>query len=51
MLVLKHEKIFGNPKKRTFFTHEVTFFGYIVTDHGIKVDGSKLEAIRTWPIS
>ena len=49
MEVLKREKLYGNLKKCTFFTCEVTFLGYIVTSHDIKVDESKLEAIRSWP--
>jgi len=50
MLVLKREKLFGNLKKCTFFSHEVTFLGYIATGHGIRADESKLEAIQSWPI-
>ena len=50
MLVLEHEKLFGNLKKCAFFTPEVTFLGYIMIEDGIKVDGSKVEAIRSWPI-
>ena len=48
-LVLEREKLFGNFKKCAFFTHEVTFLGYIVIGDGIKADDSKIEAIRTWP--
>jgi len=48
MLVLEKEKLFGNLKKCTFFTLEVTFLGYIVSKDGIKVDESKIEAIRTF---
>jgi len=50
MLVLEKEKLFGNLKKCTFFTSEVTFLGYIVSESGIKVDESKIEAIRTWSV-
>jgi len=50
MMVLEKEKLFGNLKKCTFFTPEVTFFGYIITDQGIKVDEDKIEAIWSWPI-
>jgi len=50
MLVLEREKLFGNLKKCAFFTPEVTFLGYIVTGEGKKVDQSKVEAIRPWPI-
>jgi len=47
MKVLEKEKLYGNLKKCTFFTHEVTFLGYIVTSEGIKADESKVEAIRS----
>ena len=50
MLVLEREKLFGNLKKCSFFTPEVTFLGYIVSEDGIKVDEGKVEAIRSWPI-
>jgi len=49
MHVLEHEQLYGNLKKCTFFTHEVTFLGYIVSSEGNKVDEGKIEAIRTWP--
>ena len=47
MLVLEREKLFGNLKKCVFFTPEVTFLGYIVTEVGIKADESNVEAIRS----
>ena len=50
MLVLEKEKLFGNLKKCTFFAHEVTFLGYIISKYGINVDESKIEAIRCWPV-
>jgi len=50
VLVLDHEKLFGNLKKCTFFTQEVTFLGYIVSAEGIKVDKSKIEAIQSWQV-
>jgi len=46
MLVQEHERLFRNLKKCAFFTHEVTILCYIVTCDGIKVDESKIEAIR-----
>ena len=49
-LVLDHEKLFGNLKKCTFFTEEVTFLGYIVSAQGMKVDENKIEAVWLWPI-
>jgi len=50
MMVLDKVKLFGNLKKYTFFTPEVTFLGYIITAHGIKVYEGKIKAIRSWPI-
>ena len=49
MHVLEREELYGNLKKCTFFTNEVTFLGYIVSSEGIKVDEGKIEAIRSWP--
>jgi len=51
MKVLEREKLFGNLKKCTFFSNEVTFLGYVVTSNGIRVDESKVGAIRSWPTS
>ena len=45
IMVLEHEKLFGNHKKCTFFVNEVTFSGYITTENGIKMDGGKVKAI------
>ena len=50
MMILDKEKLFGNLEKCTLFTPEVTFFGYIITPQGIKVEKSKIEAIQFWPI-
>jgi len=47
MKVFDREKLFGNLKKCTFFTKEVIFLGYVVTEDGIKVDNSKIEAIQS----
>jgi len=47
--VLKREKLFGNLKKCTFFSHKVTFLGHVVTPSGIRVDESMVEVVRSWP--
>jgi len=47
--LLEREQLYGNLKKCTFFTHEVTFLGYNISSEGIKVDEGKIEAIRTSP--
>jgi len=49
MKTLEEEKLYGNLKKCSFFPKEVTFLGCIVTAQGVKVDVSKVDAIRSWP--
>ena len=48
--ILKREKVHANMKKCKFFINSLLFLGYIVSAEGIKVDDSKVEAIRSWPI-
>jgi len=45
--VLEKKKLFGNLKKCSFFSNEVTFLGYVMTYHGIHVDERKVETIRS----
>ncbi|XP_035834279.1 uncharacterized protein LOC110883263 [Helianthus annuus] len=47
--VLAHEKLYGNFEKCEFFTNQVTFLGYLVSEQGIQVDEIKVQAIRDWP--
>jgi len=35
MKALEKDKLFGNLKKCTFFSNEVTFLGYVMTSNGI----------------
>ena len=41
--------MYANFKKCEFWLPEVTFLGHIVGAEGIKVDPSKVEAVRDWP--
>jgi len=50
MVLLEKERLYGNLKKCMFFSLEFTFLGYIVTAKGVKVNESKFEAIRSWPV-
>jgi hypothetical protein len=43
-------RLFANLEKCTFCTDRIAFLGYVVTPHGIEVDESKIEAIKSWPI-
>jgi hypothetical protein len=40
--------LYGNLEKCTFCTNRVAFLGYVVTEQGIEVDPSKIEAIGNW---
>ncbi|KAI4372857.1 hypothetical protein MLD38_011041 [Melastoma candidum] len=46
---LREEKLHGNLKKCEFFQPSVIFLGFVVSAEGIKVDESKIEAIKEWP--
>ena len=41
--------MYAKFKKCEFWLPKVTFLGYIVGEDGIKVDPSKVEAVRDWP--
>ena len=43
--------IFAKPEKCTFSIKEVEFLGMIVSREGIKMDDSKVKAIKEWPMS
>jgi hypothetical protein len=46
---LRAARLFGNLEKCNFCTPHVSFLGYVVTPQGIEVDGSKIDAIQSWP--
>jgi len=47
MQVLKQEQLYGNLKKCSFFTLEVTFLGYIISAKAVQVDQSKVDSIKS----
>jgi hypothetical protein len=47
--VLRKEKLYANIKKCTFCTDQVAFLGFVVSEQGIRVDESKVKAIKEWP--
>ncbi|XP_031387148.1 uncharacterized protein LOC116200441 [Punica granatum] len=47
--VLRHEKLYAALKKCVFMRSEVLFLGYVVAADGLRVDSSKVEAVRQWP--
>ena len=48
--VLREQKLYGKLEKCTFMQREIGFLGFIISDEGVKVDPSKVEAISSWPV-
>ena len=46
---LEEHDLFVKPEKCTFSVQEVEFLGMIVSREGIKMDDSKVKAIKEWP--
>ncbi|RDX97462.1 Retrovirus-related Pol polyprotein from transposon 17.6, partial [Mucuna pruriens] len=46
--ILRKETLFANLDKCVFCTHEVTFLGFVIGSHGIKVDEQKVKVIQDW---
>lgn len=47
--VLEKEMLYGKLEKCHFFSNQVIFLGFLVSNEGIKVDDKKVQAIRDWP--
>lgn len=50
LTVLRQQQLFAAEHKCEFGVSKVLFLGYVVSDEGLSVDTSKIEAIRSWPI-
>lgn len=50
LTVLRNEKLFAAKHKCEFGVSQVLFLGYIVSNKGLSVDLSKIEAVKSWPI-
>ena len=46
---LEEHDLFAKPEKCTFSIKKVEFLGMIVSREGIKMDDSKVKAIKEWP--
>ena len=49
LCMLMRDTFFAAVKKCVFMALEVLFLGYVVLGDTLKVDESKIEAIRNWP--
>jgi transposase InsO family protein len=47
---LQQNNLYANLAKCAFDVHEVDFLGYIVDPQGVKMEPSRIEAIRSWPV-
>ncbi|XP_051138119.1 uncharacterized protein LOC127256259 [Andrographis paniculata] len=45
---LREEKLYANFKKCIFHINEVVFLGFVVSEDGLKVDKTKVKAIKEW---
>ena len=46
--ILRREKLYAKFSKCEFWLGEVQFLGHVVSNEGIKVDPSKIEAVLNW---
>lgn len=47
---LREKKLYTKIEKCEFLSRSLSFLGFIVSQKGISMDPSKVEAIRTWPV-
>ncbi|MFS7899882.1 putative nucleotidyltransferase, Ribonuclease H [Helianthus anomalus] len=47
--ILRDQKLYANRAKCHFLSPEVLFLGYLISENGIRMDESKVEAITAWP--
>jgi hypothetical protein len=47
---LREHKLYAKESKCEFMQRSVKFVGYIVSDAGLEVDQSKVEAVKAWPV-
>jgi hypothetical protein len=45
---LRQAELYANVKKCSFFRDELEFLGFIINQDGVKMDPSRVEAIREW---
>jgi hypothetical protein len=46
---LQQDKLYSNLEKCSFGMNRVQYLGYIVDEHGVHVDPTKIQFIRDWP--
>lgn len=46
---LKSNNLWANAEKCRFYQKEVDFLGYLVSNHGVRMDPKKVESVTSWP--
>ena len=46
---LQEAGLFLKPSKCEFHTQEVEFLGFVIGEHGVRMDPGKVEAVTSWP--
>ncbi|XP_076901793.1 uncharacterized protein LOC143556338 [Bidens hawaiensis] len=49
LALLRRDSFYAATKKCVFMTPKVLFLGHVISDDGIQVDESKVEAVKNWP--
>ncbi|CAA0816895.1 Uncharacterized mitochondrial protein AtMg00860, partial [Striga hermonthica] len=49
LLILRAESFYAAPRKCLFMVDSLLFLGFVISAEGIRVDDSKVAAIREWP--
>ena len=47
--ILREKRLYAKLKKCEFWLDCVPFLGHIISNKGISVDPSKVEAVQSWP--
>jgi len=47
--ILRQHQFFVKESKCAFRQQELEYLGHIITNHGVKVDDSKIAAMVAWP--
>ncbi|KAJ9179955.1 hypothetical protein P3X46_008264, partial [Hevea brasiliensis] len=45
---LREKQLYAKLSKCEFWLKEISFFGHVVSEEGIKVDPSKIEVVLNW---
>lgn len=50
LTILRDHQLFSKISKCSFGQHQVEYLGHVIDEGGVRVDDSKVEAVKKWPI-